>query len=294
MRAWQFRQKTPGFGISKNFYLTILAATAQLPPITQVVEPHGVSGAVEGFGVPLAETSKKDDLARPMERGAYVIASKNRQTVLRLMVVPKEEAGFDPAPFLRSSEAERLTSEHLARISATWTLLQLTLETHEAAVYGSLKFMLEVASRLAELTQGVVSDPLSQAYLLPSEVFHLPPLNDKVDVRDFVRVRHLDEGGWIYTLGMQKFSLPEFEIFGVLSNQAGLAERFLLGIAQAALLGKIPELGGFLGAKKCPFQIAPGGLDRKNWEGIACYELIPPSGCSPSQALGAWAEQTKP
>ena len=103
MRPWQFRQKTPGFGISKDFYITVLAATAQLPSILEVVEPHGAFGAIEGFGVPLSRDKQKEDLTRPMERGVYGLATRNRETVLRLVVIPKEEAGFDPAPFLRSA-----------------------------------------------------------------------------------------------------------------------------------------------------------------------------------------------
>src|SRR5438046_2175327 len=101
---WKFTQKTPGFGISKNFYLTVLSAKAALPRVLEVVGPKGADGAVEGFGAPLSQDAKKEDLQRAIERGHYVIASKNRQTVLKLTVVPKEEAGFDPEPFLRRRE----------------------------------------------------------------------------------------------------------------------------------------------------------------------------------------------
>lgn len=293
MRAWQFwkfDQKTPGFGISKDFYLTVLAATASLPPITRVIEPAGAEGAVAGFGAPLSSQARKEDLSHPMERGGYVLASLNRQTVLRLLVLSKEEAGFDLEPFLRSKEAELLTSEHLARIRATWTLMQLTFESHEAMVYESAKFVLKVAQRLAALTQGVVSDSISRVYLLPNEVFHEPQLDPKIDVRDWVQVWYRPEkNGWCYTLGLQKFAMPEFEIVGVEERDASPAKAFLLGIGQSMLLGKQPEVGGYLGAKSCPFQVATGGIDRGNWEGIPCFELLPPSGKSVHDGLAAWA-----
>ena len=293
MRAWQFRQKTPGFGISKSYYLTVLAATAQLPTIRQVVDPKGVGGAVEGFGAPLAQSASKEDLLNPMGRGMYAIASKSRETVLRMMVMPKEEAGFDPAPFLRSKEADKLTSEHLARISATWTLLQLTFETHEAMLYGSLKFMLAFAQRLAELTEGVVSDPICRSYKLPDEVIHQPPLDDKIDARDHISIIYDSQRSYSYSLGFQKFSLPELEISMVPEVMSSTAERFLLGVSQGVLMGHPLEIGRQIGHNKAPFQVATGGLDRGLWEGIPCFELIPARKNSAIEGLLAWSEDPK-
>ncbi len=291
MKPWQFRQKTPGFGISANFYMTVLAGTAQLPTMRQVVDPKGTAGAVIGFGVPLAVEATKEDIDRPLKRGVYGIASHNRQTVLKLMAMPKEEAGFDPAPVLRSSEAINLSQEHLARISATWSLLQFTFQTHEAMVYPALKFLTQVLRRFAELTDGVISDPISRVYKLPSELEHHPQADPRVDARDHVQIKHGVNKGWAYTLGLQKFGLPELEIFGVPPEIQAVADQFLIGISQAALTGNLIALGGFLGSKKCPLQIASGGLDRASWEGIDCYELIPPSGASVGQALTQWLSE---
>lgn len=293
MKPWQFRQKTPGFGISRSFYLTVLAATARLPSILELVEPKGQGGAVPGFGVPLNAELTKGDLSRPMERGMYGVASRDRKTVLRLMVIPREEAGFDPSAFLRSSEAQSLSAEHLARIGATWTLLQLTFETHEAMVYPSLRFLLAVAVRLATLTQGVVSDPISRMYLLPEEVIHTPQNDQKVDARDFVAVKHKgDELLVVYTLGLQKFSMPELEMFDVPKALCPAAEKLLHGIAQASLMGKGPRLGGYVGSRKCPLQVVSGGLDKAQWEGIDCFELIPPAKETMSRALEDWLAET--
>ncbi|HEY3780868.1 MAG TPA: hypothetical protein VGL56_07280 [Fimbriimonadaceae bacterium] len=293
MRAWQFRQKSPGFGISKNYYLTVLAATAQLPTIRQVVDPKGVGGAVEGFGAPLAQNASKEDLLNPMERGIYAITTRNRETVLRMMVMPKEEAGFDPAPFLRSKEADKLTSEHLARISATWTLLQLTFETHESMLYASLKFMLSVAQRMAELTEGVVSDPICRSYKLPQEVMHNPPLDEKIDARDHITIAYDPDKSTSYSLGFQKFSLPELEISMVPEVMSLTAERFLLGVSQGVLMGHPLKIGRQIGNNKAPFQVATGGLDRALWEGIPCFELIPAKKNTALEGLLAWSEDPK-
>src|SRR5688572_11612277 len=141
MRGWPFgKPKTPGFGISKAYYLSVLSAKATLPQIVEVVNPKGSDGAVEGFGAPLMTDSTKDDLQKPMSRGAYAIASKDRKTVLKLIVVPKEEAGFDPDAFLRSPQAAALPQDMANRIRATWSLLQLTFESHDPMVYPALDF----------------------------------------------------------------------------------------------------------------------------------------------------------
>jgi hypothetical protein len=293
MKPWQFRQKTPGFGISSNFYMTVLAATAQLPTMRQVVDPKGAGGAVVGFGVPLAASATKEDIDRPLTRGVYGIASHNRQTVLKLMAMPKEEAGFDPAPLLRSSEAKNLTQEHLARISATWSLLQFTFQTHEAMVYPSLKFLHQVLRRFAELTDGVISDPISRVYKLPAELEHQPQADARIDARDHVQIKHGAERGWVYTLGLQKFALPELEVFGVPPELQPVANQFLIGVTQAVLTGNLLALGGYLGSRKCPLQIATGGLDRGSWEGIPCFELIPPSAASVGQALLEWSGEAR-
>jgi hypothetical protein len=286
---WRFKQQTPGFGISKSFYLTVLSGRAQLPPLRAIVRPDGLEGTVAGFGVPLAATAQKEDLERPLERGFYGIASKNRETVLKLLVVPHEEAGFDPEPFLRSPEASLLTEEHRARISATWSLLQLTFETHEAMVYNSLKFFLDVSRRLAEVTDGVVSDPISRLYLLPDQVVRPDPEGAKINATNFVKAWHRPEkNGWSYTLGMQKFDLPEYEIFGVPSDKEIVAERFLVGLAQSTLSGEIPTAGALVGSRECPLQVAVGGLDRAQWEGTPCFELIPATGRYVVEALEAW------
>ena len=51
-----------------------------------MVNPKGENGAIAGFGAPLGN-STKESLANPMQRGAYVIASVDRKTVIKMLVV---------------------------------------------------------------------------------------------------------------------------------------------------------------------------------------------------------------
>ena len=290
---WKFKPKTPGFGIQPNYYMTVLSSKPTLSPLLVVINPKGEGDAVAGFGVPLNPDAQREDLGRPMTRGIYGLSSPDRKTILKLRVISKEEAGFDPAPFLRSSLAAGMSSELLARISATWTLMQLTFESYDPMVYEGVRFMLNCCRRLAELHDGVVADPIAQTYRLPELVFTPSPSDPRIDARDviqvFVRPRR-DEPAVLtsYTLGLQKFGMAELEMPGLSAANSDLATRFLFSVAQQQLLGKFVDLGDRLGDAACMLQAAPGGLDRGMWEGIECYELIPPSGYTVDQALLAW------
>lgn len=283
---WPFsKPKTPGFGISEGFYLSVLAGTARLPAIVEVVEPKGQAGTVKGFGAPLTGGADKSKLVTPIERGAYAIASPDQKTVLQMLVLPKEEAGFDPEAFLNSSLSLGMPDEMRNRIKAVWTLCQLTFRAHDPAVYPSLDFLLAIASRLGVLTEGVVADPLGQTYRLPERV-PLPDSRHPVDTRNYVTIG--TEEGYVWTMGMQKFALPEFEI-EVAAGDEPLAGEFLLGLCQGVLVNGPLEPGVKVGSRRTPLQVADGGLTPK-WEGIACYEVIP-SGGDVHEALKAWAEE---
>lgn len=294
MRLFKFsKPKTPGFGLSDRFYLSVLTAQAMLPTLASVIEPKGAGGAVPGFGVPLAPGASKGDLVRPMERGAYALASTDRKTVMRLRVLSKEEAGFDPSWVATSALASMLDAEVLARLRATWIVMQLSFESHDPDVYPALDFLLHLASHLADATQGVVADPLAQRYLLPGDLFKRPRLDPRVDAREHVAVRFEQsrEGWHAYTLGLQKFGLPEIEIYRLAEEDAAAATTFLIGLAQSNLLGTLVAEGDRVGSESMPFEVRSGGLDRGQWEGIPCLELIPPSGGAVSTALRAWREQ---
>ena len=294
-RIFKFaKPKNPGYGISKTFYLSVLAGHAQLPSPDEVANPQAARGAVEGFLAPLMAGSSKDDLHKPLARGVYALASRDRKTVLKMMVVSKEEAGFDTEAIARSTFALQMTPEALARVRATWTLIQLTFESHDAMVAPAMAFAYRAARKMAELTEGVVADAISQRYLLPEDV---PILIDdapmhaadhvsvQIDTRDGKRIA--------YTLGLQKFGLSEFELQDIDNDRDEAAATLLLSIAQTCLVGTRIQIGDSVGAKAVPFDVAPGGLDRGLWEGISCCELIPSRSKSVGECLDAWFAEQK-
>lgn len=294
-RVFKFaKPKNPGYGISKNFYLSVLAGHAQLPSPDEIANPQGARGAVEGFLAPLMSGSSKDDLHKPLFRGVYALASKDRKTVLKMMVVSKEEAGFDTEAIARSTFALEITPEALARVRATWTLIQLTFESHDAMVAPALSFANRVARKIAELTEGVVADAISQRYLLPEDV---PTILAEAPLLapDHVSIQIVDREGKriAYTLGLQKFGLSEFEIQDLDKGHDNAAATLLISLAQTCLGGTKIQIGDSVGAKSAPFDVAPGGLDQGLWQGVSCVELIPSRSKSVVECLDAWLVDSK-
>ena len=282
MKPWQFsKPKGPGFGLNKNFYLSVLAGQAVLPRIAEIAAPKPANGEILGFAVPLTNTTDKSLLAMPMSRGMYAIASQDRKTVLKLMVMSDQEAGFSPEAIARSGLANRVTPEVLARIRSTWHLLQITIESHDPGVYPSLDFMLNIAKRCAELTNGVVADPVSERYLLPSEVFQTTRISPSVDAREHVQIHFRPEpvGNKVYTRGLIKITQPELEIDGVEDRYLRDASRMIISAAQGVFEGHIITNGAMIDR----FEARQGGLNRALWDGIPVYELLPPTGKSTNE-----------
>jgi len=291
MRGWPFsKPKTPGFGISRGYFVTILSSKSVMPSIAEIANPGGAGGALEGMAVPLQSTGDKGVLIKPMQRGAYAVATKDRKTVLKLIIMSKEEAGYDPESFLNSSLAIGRDPELLLRVRSTWTIGQLVFESHDPMVYSALDFFLGTAKRIAELSDGVVADTISQRYLLPEQILVKSRLDEKVDVREHLDVKFevRPDGLHAYTLGMQKFALPEYEILNLLDEDQGPAQRFLLALGQSVLLGDITESGDSFGAPGGLLCAREGGFDKRLWEGIPVFELLPPTAMLPGEALRKW------
>jgi len=285
------RPKGPGFGIDAGYYLTVLSTRTPMPPIRTLTNPKGDVGAIVGFGVPL-NSGDKADLDRPMERGQYAIATKDRKTVLQMSVLSKEEAGFDPEAFLRSPLAQGLDPELLVRLKATWTVAQLVFKSHDPDVYPALDFLIDVAGRLAYLSDGVVADPIGRRYFLPHELRQAVRLDSRIDVREHVGIGRRGASGreHVATHGLVKFGMPELEIENLLPDEIGLAGRFLVACAQNALMGDPPESGDRYGAPQALFEAREGGFDKAAWEGVAVLELLPPTRLTAGEALRAWQD----
>lgn len=288
-RSWRgifkfAKPKTPGYEISKDYYLSVLSSTPTLPRLREVMHPKGEEGAVPGYLAPMG-TADKGDLDLPLQRGVFALASPDQKTVLKLMIMPRDEAGFDPEPFLASPVAADFPTEVRHRVAATWHVMQLTFEAFDPTIGPALDFFLVSGQRLAQLTDGVVADPICQRYLLPQDVIQRPRLQQEFDVREHIVVRHNGRSASAHTLGWIKFGLPEIEITGLEPSELELAESFLQHLGQVILRGHPLKVGGPAG----PFMVSHGGMDRGRWEGIPVFELLPPAGKSTAQALAEWA-----
>jgi hypothetical protein len=261
-----------------------------LPSILELVNPKGEGGAAEGFGAPLAAGADKNVLQRPLERGAYAVATRDRKTVLRMLILSRDEAGYDPEAFVHSSLAEGADPELLARMRGAWTLAQFNFESHDPDVYPALDFLLGLVVRLGHLGEGVVADPIARRYRLPELVFARDRVDPHIDVRDHVSIQFRPEGDKVhaFTLGMQKFSLQEYEIQGIQPGDEDLAGRLLIAVGQRVLLGDLTRNGERFGAPKSAFEAREGGFNRGLWEGIPVFELIPPTGRTVGECLRAW------
>jgi hypothetical protein len=284
---WKFaKPKGPGFGISKNFYLSVLAGVPVLPPITELIAPKPEGGALDGFGVPLVDTNDKSLLAQPMQRGIYALSTKDQKNVVRMMVMNADEAGFSPEAIATSRLAERITPEVLTRIRSTWHLVQLSWESHDPEVYPALDFFLRIARRLAEITDGIVADPISERYLLPDQVFVNPRVDSLVDAREHVYIHSRPDQGLlhVYTKGLVKIGQPEIELSGVPQESYDQAGRLLMSAAQGVFMGFLISSGSDVAG----FEAREGGHDKSRWEGIPVLELLPPTGMPVGQVLARW------
>ncbi len=283
-KFWKFAKPLgPGFGISKNFYLSVLAGSPALPPITAIINPKGANGAIEGFGVPLVDGKDKAILDSPMLRGTYALASKDQKTVVRLMVMSAEEAGFSPDAIAKSPAAAKITQELLTRLRSTWHLLQLNFESHDPDVYPALDFILGIATRLGEATQAVIADPVSERYLMPGELIMRPRTDPNVDAREHVFIHRRPDGQkWhVFTKGLIKFLQPEIEILGIEESDIEEAARFLMSASQGVLLGYLIQSGSEVG----PFEARLGNLTSATSTVVPVMELLPPTGKSVSELL---------
>lgn len=283
------KPKGAPFGLSRSFYLSVLTGRANLPSLLSIIHPKGEGGAVTGFGVPLRKDATKDDLTRPLERGIYGVSSLDRKTVLKVMVLSKEEAGFDPGPFLASPYGLALTDELRDRIASTWSLIQMTFESYDPKVTPAVEILLSVADRAALVTDGAVADPVCRRYALPGQV---RTRMDQVVAADVMTVTSVLRGSRlaVHTLGLTKLELPEIELAEVDPAHLPLAERFLHGLGQSIWKGNVLESGALVGEASAPFRVVPGGADRARWDGIPCFDLLPEAPGGVEVALEAWAK----
>ena len=267
-----------------------------LPCVAELANPNGTGGAVAGLGVPLGTERDKTALAQPMNIGQYAIASTDRKTVLKMVIMGKEQAGFDPEVYAQSVLAQDEDPEVIARLRGTWTISQLMFESHDPSVYPALDFLLGLSSRLGQLSDGVIADSICQRYLLPDRVIQSTRMDPRIDAREHVviNVTPRPSGFHAYTLGMQKFALPEFEILNISDEGKAFAPNLLLSAAQHALMGNPTKVGDLFGSARAAFRAAEGGFMKEHWHDTPVFELLPPTALTSSEALAIWSEDVRP
>lgn len=293
MKPWQFsKPQGPGFGISSRFYLTVLGSNWALPTVSEWISPKGTDGAVQGFGAPMM-SAEKSELNQPIRRGMYALASPDKKTVIKALVMDPGEVGFSPEIVAQSPLVVDWSAEAKTRLASTKALIQFNFETHDPEVYPACAFLLSVASRLGILTEGLVGDPICQRYEMP-EAF-LPLSSQRLDVSQYVttNMRARAGGLTVYTLGLQKFGLEELEIEGIRPGNESGAQHFLLSAAQEILRGAKLVEGAHVGSSRVPFTARIGGLDRSFWAGLPVFELVPPLDAVPEQAIEAWYSEVQ-
>lgn len=277
------------YGLSASTYLSVLSAHAAWPTLAQLVHPKGEGGAVPGYGMPRSQDASKEQLAQPMERGAYWITSPDRATVMTLRLLSKEEAGFDPEALLNTEFARRFTQEAWRTIRATWAIGQLTFDSHHPQVLPALDFAVTVAARLASLTEGLVADPMRFSYQLPGEY----EVDGEFHVENHVAVyaESTGDGGKFFTRGMEKFGLPDWELAQIPPEQSAAAEALLYSIAFTVLTRAPIQPGETVGASRAPFLVALSTSAIRPTGKPPAYELIAAGRDTISECLAAWAKE---
>ncbi|MEO7453127.1 MAG: hypothetical protein ABIV13_00010 [Fimbriimonadales bacterium] len=276
---WPFKKKAPepALDINRNFYLSVLLGPGVRPTPLSWVNPDGSNGAVSGFAAPLNQDKNTDLLSEPIADGSYVLATKDRKTLVQadffdLAAVPQFQLPGDAA----SQAMVDLSGDRLARAQSAVGLATLVFKGYSQDVYESVRFLLDCGARLADLSNGVVADPLAETYRLPSEMRQSAPLDARIDFRDVCSVKAVqqDDGVWVSTRGMAKFNLPEYEVYGVATAEATRIAEMLVLAGQEALLGSPMPVGETVSTPLGKVEVTVGGKNRNLWGDRSTTELV--------------------
>ena len=280
MSLWPFKKKEPEapLEINKNAYLSVLLGPGVRPPILSWMNPDGSNEAVKGFAAPLNQEKNADLLAQPIANGSYVLATIDRKTLVQadffdLGDVPQFRVPSDPL----AQAMVNLEGERLWRAERATGLATIVFKGYSPNVYESVRFVLDSASRLAALTDGVVADPLAETYRLPTEFAQATPLDPRIDFRDVGSIKAVREAGdvWVSTRGLSKFNLPEYEAYTTDETKVtGLGEMLVLA-GQEALLGSSMPMGSTVQTPFGPVEVMHGTKNREKWGDRSTIELVP-------------------
>ncbi len=299
MRLWPFsgKQKSPELVINKNFFMAVFTTETTLPTILQVINPDGTNGAVQGFGAPLMENASRDLLNTPISSGDYALATKDRTTVIRLVVRAK---GEDPTPdtaALTQAEAEYygLDTESFQYLKRCERFMVLHFAGYSPKVFDSIRFLFDLISRLALLTQGLIYDPLAECYRKPSELDRNSNVQESVDALNLCKIKTVRgaQGIWCSTRGLSKLNLPEFEMYDVPQELTDVAALMLILAAETVLMGTKMKPGETAFAPDSPLRIVAGTKNRDDWGDRPTLEFRGSNG-SIADGILAWQRSQEP
>lgn len=268
--------KTPGFGISASYYLTLAASRTPLPALAEIVDPYGKDGAVAGMGVPNDPMMGKETLTQPLIRGSYTFTTRDKRSVVAATVLTKSELGFDERDLLARKEMQGIDPIKRSRLERVSVMIQLKFLSHAPEVYPAIDFILHLAERIGVLSEAVVADPLSERWLLPEHLFFPRDLDVRFSVRDMVDVtirRTPDHGLVLDTRGLCKFDLPEFHCSDVDEDILELGVDLLYTLSHSVMLGEKFRPGETVGAEAMPFVL----VAMKSRHGQDVLDLSPQS-----------------
>ncbi|HWP30831.1 MAG TPA: hypothetical protein VNK96_03760 [Fimbriimonadales bacterium] len=264
------------------------------PPLLQWLNPAGSNNAVQGLGAPLFEGASKDILNQPVTTGSYVLTTTNKLTVLQATITTKENVNFTLPQTPEERLKTNLTPEKLSRAEKMQAICTLVFKGYDPDVYPSVQFMLACAKRLAELTDGIIADPLAETYRMPDEFLLPQRLDPRIDFREVCSVKaySLSDGIWVSTRGLIKFDQPEFEMYGIPRNLEDVAVRMLISAGQQVLIGipMMPNQTAF--STVSPLEIVPGTRQKEFWGDRPVLEFRDVGGSGAAKGVEAWARET--
>lgn len=191
-----------------------------MPTPRQIAEPAGLSGAVEAYIAPL-QGGDRTLLDRPIEMAAYIISSIDKKSLIRLTVMHANQRGFSGPDVADSAWAiQHLSDDKRMILRAAWHTYQLSVESYHPDVIDTVNLLTDLANRIATLTDGVISDSLSQRYFSPGEIGSSQQRASHIFPKDVVSI--MDTGERVQTMGMSKFDLPDFAVMSGLTGEANL------------------------------------------------------------------------
>lgn len=194
--------------------MTVFSTHSTLPPLIDLIHPRRMNHVVVGMGAPMVGQADPETLAEPMKPGPYALVTMNRKTVLKTLVMPIDECNIDLNAIAAEQSALGIDSEAMTRLKAAWFVTQFSFESFDPQIFASIRFLYRLTDRLAELTEGVIADPLAQRYVRPSFLYRESYDEDPLHPLEMISIAELpgDQGPRLRTFGMAKFDHHDFAL----------------------------------------------------------------------------------